>query len=128
MQEFFDYIFYRIYTAAKSKGDTAAETNGTLLLSLLQFFTLLDLMVFLRLIFEFPLPPNGVFIAMLILIPIYNWFRYERTVNIQEFERKWDKENEKIKHRNRLLINIYMGSSFLIIFTYGLLKRFESVT
>jgi magnesium-transporting ATPase (P-type) len=75
----YDYFFYRIADWYKKKKDSAAESTGMLLVSLIQFFTLFDVLVVFRWFWEFPLPQNinkYWALPILIIIPIVNWYKY----------------------------------------------------
>jgi hypothetical protein len=123
MVSLFDYIFYRIYKFFRGKGDGIPETAGTLLLSLMQFLTVLDIMVIVKMIYDYPFPDNKYyFLPPLILLGVINWFRYERNFDISQFDIKWKDEEEKRKIKNGWLIGLYLLISFLIPAMYGYLK------
>jgi hypothetical protein len=123
MISLFDYIFYRIYGFFKEKGDGIPETAGTLLLSLIQFFTILGIMVMVRMIYNYSFPANKYyFLLPLILLGVINWYRYEWNFDIGQFDVKWKDEEEKRKVRNGWLIGLYLLVSFLVPAVYGFLK------
>jgi len=64
----FDYIFFRIYGFFKVRGDSAPETKGSLLLSLIQFLTILDVMILVKVIYDYPFPTKYYFLPLLILL------------------------------------------------------------
>lgn len=121
MQPLFDYLFYRIYRFSKERGDNAPETNGSLLLSLMQFLTLIDIMVVVKLVHDYTFPPKFYFLAPLILIAVINWFRYEEKIEIEELDKRWNSEDESIRIRNGWFIGLYLVISFLIPALYGYL-------
>jgi len=123
LQSFFDYIFYRIYKFSKERGDNAPETNGTLLLSLMQFLTILDIIVFVRIVYPFPLPAKIYIIPLVALPAIINWLRYERNFDIDQLDVKWKDEQQKKKVRNGWFIGIYLVASFLIPAVHGYLEH-----
>ncbi len=121
-QLLFDYIFYRTYKFSKDRGDIAPSTNGTLLVSLMQFFTLLDIVVFVRMIFPFPLPTKILILPFLALPVIINWLRYERKFDPQKLDNRWRDEKRKNKTRNGVLIVTYLLISILIPVVHGYLE------
>lgn len=123
LQSFFDYIFYRIYKFSKERGDSAPETNGTLLLSLMQFLTLLDIIVFVRIAYPFPLPGKIYIIPLIALPAIINWLRYERNFDMEKLHLKWKDEDKTKKVRNGWLMGIYLVVSFLIPAIHGYLEH-----
>jgi hypothetical protein len=123
LQSFFDYIFYRIYKFSKARGDIAAQTNGTLLLSLMQFLTILDIVVLIRIVYPFPLPGNVYVIPLIALPAIVNWLRYERNFDIGILDLKWRDEDQRKKLRNGWFIGIYLAVALLIPVVHGYLEH-----
>lgn len=121
MISFFDYIFYRIYKFSKEKGDFAPETNGSLILSLIQFFTVLDIIVFIRLFYQFPLPDKLFVLPVIIGLGVLNWYRYERKIDIEQLACRWKDEEQSKRTRNGWLIGIYLVVALLIPAVYGYL-------
>jgi len=118
----FDYIFYRIYGFFREKGDNVPETKGSLLLSLIQFLTILDVMVFVKVIYDYRFPTKYYFLPLLILLGVINWLRYERNFDIQKLDNQWRNEDREKRTRNGWLIGLYLLISFLIPAVYGYLK------
>jgi len=119
----FDYVFYRIYKFSKERGDSAPETNGILLLSLIQFLTILDLVVLIRIAYPFLLPGKIYIIPLVALIAIINWLRYERNFEMGQLDVQWENEEQKKKVRNGWFIGIYLVVSFLIPAVNGYLEH-----
>jgi hypothetical protein len=117
----FDYIFYRLYKFFETRGDTP-QTSASLIVSLIQFFTLLDLLFIGKFIHDFPIPSKYYFLPIIIGLGIINWYRYERNFSIDTFNKSWENEHPKTKVRNGWLIGLYLGISFLIPVSYGILK------
>ena len=126
MIQLFDYIFYRTVSFYKRKRDSAAITTGWGLNALLQSLLLLDLLILLRIIYEYPIPQNANkywMLPLLILFGLLNWYRYERKINYQDLRRKWkDEEHNQSKKGGRLII-LYIVISLLIPILYGLIKQ-----
>ena len=123
MLSLFDYIYYRIYKFFEEKGDNVPETKGSLILSLIQFFTLLDILVFVRMIYEFPLPKKVFILPVIISLAVINWYRYERNFEIKTFQDQWRNESLEKKRRNGWLIGLYLLLSFLVPALHGYLKH-----
>jgi hypothetical protein len=121
MMHFFDYIFYRIYKFSKAKGDNAPETNGSLLLSLMQFLSVIDIMIAVKIVHEYSFPPKFYFLIPLVLIAFLNWVRYERNFGIDKFDERWGNEDSFRRMRNGWFIGLYLVISFLIPVVYGYL-------
>lgn len=119
----FDYIFYRIYKFFRDRGDGIPETAGSLLLSLIQFLTILDIMVIVKMIYDYPFPDNKYyFLPPLILLGVINWFRYEGNFDVSQLDAKWKDEEQSKKVKNGWLIGLYLLVSLFIPAVYGYLK------
>ncbi|WP_040495650.1 hypothetical protein [Fulvivirga imtechensis] len=123
LKSLFDYLFYRIYTFFREKGDNVPETKGTLILSLIQFFTLLDILVLIRLVYPFSLPHKYYVLPLIILIGFMNWYKYEKNLDLENFEEKWKDEDPERKVRDEWLIGGYLILSFLIPALHGILEH-----
>ena len=123
IQFIFDYTFYRIYKFFEERKDVAPDTKGALILSLMQFLTILDIIVVIRIGYHFPLPGKLYIFPLMALPAIINWFRYERNLNIESLELKWKSENQRRKIRNGWLISLYLLISFLIPAVSGYLEH-----
>jgi hypothetical protein len=118
----FDYIHYRIYSFSKQKGDNAPETNGTIILTLLQCFTIIDLMVLVKILHDFTFPNKLAFVPLLTIMGMYNWYRYERNVESRAKETNWSDENARQRAIKGWLIGFYIIVVFLTPPIYGYLK------
>jgi hypothetical protein len=119
MIKLFDYSFYRIYEYFKGVGDAAPETKGSLLVALVQFFTILDLMVLVRIVYTYPIPSKYYFLPLLITLGIVNWARYERNLSFRDINAKWNGESEKKRIRNGRALGAYFLFAFTIPLIYG---------
>lgn len=118
----FDYIHYRIYKFSKERGDNAPETNGTLILSLMQCFTVLDIMVLVQIIHDYDFPNKFAFLPLLVVVGVFNWMRYERNFDAKNVEDRWKNETTRQQIKNGWLIGLYMLVTFLTPPVYGYLK------
>jgi hypothetical protein len=116
---FFDYIHYRIYWFSKHKGDNAPETNGTIILTLLQCFTVIDLMVLVKVIHDYTFPNKFFYLLLAGIIGACNWYRYERIFDPQGAEGRWSQESLSQRVRKGWLLGIYMLVIFLTPPLYG---------
>jgi hypothetical protein len=109
----FDYVFYRIYRFFNDKGDLVPETKGLVLLSLIQFVTILDMMIFVKIFYEYPIPKKYYFIPLLLVVGAQNWYRYDKNLDLERLNRQWRGEQKGIRVRNGWLVGIYLLVSFL---------------
>lgn len=116
----FDYVFYRIYLFSKLKGDTAPEVNGYLLLSLIQFLTFLNLVIWLRLFYDIYIPSKIVFLSIMTFLAIANWYRYVRKLGIDILERRWEYEDSKLRSIKGWLISLYFVLIIVIPIAFNL--------
>jgi uncharacterized membrane-anchored protein len=119
----FDYIFYRVFSFFRDKGDNSPETKGVLILSMIQFLTFLDVVVFIRIIYPFSLPDTLFIIPLVVLPAVVNWFRYERDFDIKSFDDKWENEGQKEKNRKGWWICLHLLASFLIPAVHGYMEH-----
>ncbi|WP_299583398.1 hypothetical protein [uncultured Sunxiuqinia sp.] len=122
----FDYIFYRVCDFYKRKKDSAAEVTSSLIVSLIQFFTILDFFLLVRIVWEYPIPENFNkywFLPIIILIPIINWSKYVKSKKYREYRKIWKDENLKQRGKNGFLIVLYLVISLLIPILYGLIMQ-----
>jgi energy-coupling factor transporter transmembrane protein EcfT len=118
----FGYIHYRVYLFFKEKGDNVPEFKGTLILSLIQCFTIIDVMVIIKTIRDYSFPSIVTFLPLLIVTGFVNWFLYERNFDAEKIERRWKHESPAQRIRNGWLIGVYIFVSFLVPVVYGYLK------
>jgi hypothetical protein len=121
MLRIFDYIFLRVYDYFSGKRDPVPETKGTVIVSLMQYCTVLDCLVVVRIIYPFPWPNTFYVFAILIPILVINAFHYEN-MDIQKVRLKWGNEEEKVRVRNGWIISLYVVASALIPIVYGSYK------
>ena len=114
MLRLFDYIFYTLYIYFKSRGDEFPKVSGSILLSLIQLTTLLNLLSIFNVESLVPQPPSKLYYLPIILfIGIINWIRYERKEDIDKAFHRW--KNDGKGKINAYLILSYLAISVLII-------------
>ncbi|SMG11504.1 hypothetical protein SAMN05661096_00413 [Marivirga sericea] len=123
MMELSNYIYYRIYGFFLSRKDNVPETTGWMLLSLMQFLTIVDIIFIMELIYSFPIPSKYGFLPLLIVLGVFNWYRYEHKFQIESFDEQWKDEEEKKKIRNGWLIGMYLLISLLFPVVLGILDH-----
>ncbi|KAA8478434.1 hypothetical protein BDE36_0262 [Arcticibacter tournemirensis] len=123
---FFDYIFYRITFYYKRKKDLSPETAGSLIVSLLQFFFILDIFILVRIFYEYTIPSGFSKVwalPLIVVLGVMNWYRYEKKSLYPELRRTWkDEDPSRKRKRGRLIV-----WSLIILLTipvfYGLIRH-----
>jgi hypothetical protein len=67
----FEYIHYRVYGFFKEKGDNVPEFKGTLILSLMQFLTVINIVFIIQLIYNFSIPSKFAFLPLLLTSSVF---------------------------------------------------------
>lgn len=122
----FDYIFYRVCDFYKRKKDSSAEFTSNLIVSLIQIFTVIDLFIFIRILWEYPMPKNFTkfwLLPIIIILPIINWYKYQKTKKYVDFRKIWNNEANQEKRKRGALIVLYLIISMLIPILYGLIRH-----
>jgi hypothetical protein len=119
----FDYIFYRAYTFFRKQDNFIPITKASGVVSILQCFTILDLVIFARVMYPFPFPSNMVAIPVIFGVGVLNWYQYERNLNISELVSRWTGEDSATRVRNGWLISVWLVVSFLILPIHGTLTN-----
>ncbi len=121
---FFDYCYFRICQYFEDKKDKGPEESGVLLLSLLQFFIVLDLFFCLRIIFgdkfisffnenllEYWISP------FIIFFPIKNYFRYIKyDLYLSVGKELLENESKKDRNKNNMKMWLLLSSMLFSIF------------
>lgn len=105
VNNFFDYIFYRVYSFFNKKRDDIADIKATNLVTILQSFILIDLFMIVRKLYPFEIPGEYFnkwiwSLPLALIIGILNHFRYRKKfkkTGYSTFEKKWSKEDKKTK-------------------------------
>ena len=105
-----------------SRGGKISETSAVVSISLLQIFTLYDILAVAKVIFHVPTPHKVYFIATVILIVGLNIIRYENTLKLQALNKRWEDEDLKNKDRNGNMIILYLSASLGIMVLYLLFE------
>ncbi len=122
----FDYMFYRICDFYKKKKDSAAETAASSLISIIQCFILLDILILIRIVWEYPISKDfNKLWALIVFVPVafLNWKRYEKTKRYREFRLKWKDEDPEIRKHNGLLLVLFIIGLILIPILYGIIRQ-----
>ncbi len=126
IMEKFDYIYFRICDFYKKRGRSTAENTSMLILSLVQFYIFLDLLILLRIIWEYPIPNTfNKFWALpfVLLFPIMNRRKYLKANKYREFRLKWKDENHSRKKQNGIIIVLFILLLILIPILYGVIRQ-----
>lgn len=121
----FNYSYYRLCDFYLSKRDSAAEMTSALIVSLIQFFTILDLLIIVRIFWEYPIPNNFSkywFLPLIIILPFINWNIYVKHRKYREYRKLWSEESGKQRRKNGFFIVLYIMISMLIPVLYGLIR------
>ncbi len=120
----FDYFFYRVYIFFRETGDNVPETKGSLILSLVQFLTLLDLVLIGSMIFNYDLPSTKyAFLPLIILIGIINWYRYEKAMDLNQLLSEWSSEDKSQNSQRGIVIVIYLVFTTVFPALYGMMTH-----
>jgi hypothetical protein len=124
--EFIDYIYYRVCDYYKRKKDSTAESTGVLVISLIEFFFILDILVIIRIFWEYPFPENfnkywG--LPPAILIAYLNWKKYQKPRKYREFKKMWKDEESEKREVNGISIILLIIVVFSIPILYGFIKH-----
>lgn len=123
--KFFNYTFYRVCDFYKKKKDSSAEFTSSLIVSLMQFFTILDLLILIRIFWEYPIPDHFSkywLLPIIILTPIINWHKYVKPKKYIDYRKLWKDEHLIKKRKNGWRVIFYLGISLLIPLLYGLIR------
>jgi hypothetical protein len=121
MVYFFDYTFYRIYKFYIAQGNKLADSFASSLLTVMQCFAIIDIMVIVKIIRDYTFPNKFVFVLLFVVVGGFNWYRYERKIDIEQLSSQWKDEEQSKRTRNGWLIGIYLVVSLLIPAVYGYL-------
>jgi hypothetical protein len=122
----FDYIFYRIAFFYKRKKDLSPETTASLIVSLLQFFFILDLFIIVRVFYEYSIPSgfNKAWpLPFIIVLGLINWYVYEKNSRYQEFRKIWKDEDEHLRKKRGVWIVLFLTIVILVPVLYGLVRQ-----
>ena len=91
----------------------------------MQFFTILDLLILIRIFWEYPIPDHFSkywLLPIIILIPIINWYKYVKPKKYIDYRKLWKDEHLIKKRKNGWRVIFYLGISLLIPLLYGLIR------
>ena len=120
----FDYVFYQIYKLWLKEGDNVPVTLASVILSLIQFATILDLLLIVQQFTGYDkLVSKSTLAPVLIGIAMLNYFRYDKDFDPNNWTDRWTILTKKARIRNGFLIGLYAFLSLSFPIVYGLLKH-----
>ena len=126
MINIFDYTFYRIMIFYKKKGNQIADTFASGAITIIQCFIILDLLILVRIIYEYAIPDNFNkfwLIPLAITFMLFNWYRYEKGNLYLELRKKWKDERIDQKRKRGRLIIVTIIVILLIPILYGVIRH-----
>lgn len=120
----FDYIFYRVYSFYKRKGDRNPVLMGVIVLSLLIGLSLLTINTLISIGFK-----TQVYFSKVILLCIFIFFlllfgkRYKDNSILTSVKEEFKNENINLKRKHDLYIIVYFLIAMLIPMTVGFLRH-----
>jgi len=120
----FDYSYYRVCDFYNKKKDSSAEMTSSLIISLMQFFTVLDVFILVRFFWAYSIPDNFSkywFLPLVLLLSAFNWNRYVKYRKFRDFKTVWALETIKEKRRRGWWVMLYMVFSLVFPIFYGIL-------
>ena len=120
-----DYLFYRIYSFYKRKGDSTPTWMGTLILSLMLCFTLLAIVTFTSVIGRFNFNNNlKLYMAIpLIIFPIVFWNKYNKIEVVEELVSRYKDEDLVTKKIRGCFFIFYLILVLLIPISIGYMRH-----
>ncbi len=115
----FDYIYYR-WHRIYAKEDNHPDIYASAMVATYQMFTIINMILFLSVAFDFERPDYKVTIIPLALILIaINWYRYERDFDVSKLDDRWGNEPENKKRLHMVLMMAYLVITFVTPWVYG---------
>ena len=122
----FDYIFYRTYMYYRHRRDSGAASAASSVVSLFQCFLIIDCFIIVRVFYEYPIPSTfNKFWALAFIIPIgiFNWKRYEKSLDRKHLRKQWNEEDKQRKMFYGRLIMTALVILLLIPVLYGVIRH-----
>ncbi|ELR68741.1 hypothetical protein C900_05873 [Fulvivirga imtechensis AK7] len=116
--ELFDYIYYR-WLKVYAKEDRDPDIYASGIVSAYQLLTIVNLVSFGCILLGIERPEVKYIIPVIVLIFIFNYFRYERGFDISKLEEKWGNEPEDRKRIRFILLVAYLVVTFTVPWIYG---------
>lgn len=126
IMKIFDYSYYRFCDFYKKKKDSSAEMTGAIIVALIQSFLIIDLLIILRVFWEYPIPDNlnkywGIPIFMIILV--FNWIKYVKPKKYREFRKYYRVESPNKRRQNGWKVVFFLTISIFIPIIYGFITQ-----
>ena len=123
VNKLFDYIFYRTYVFYLNRHDNTPVTYGSIVVSLVQTFCIIDTAIVIQWFVPFETPSKIYWGILMVLALVYNWFKYERNPYLDEMKARWDNEPEKERSEHGTLLVIALVSLVLFPIIMGVLRH-----
>jgi len=112
------------------KKDSTAQMTASIVVSLVQFFLLLDLFVIVRIIYEYPIPKyfNKFWaLPLIILFFTFNWLKYVKNKDRLEIKKllriQWKNEELGIKEKRGFLVVTFIMFVVTMPIIYGIIRH-----
>ena len=116
----FDYIFYRIHKFVLAHPKMIVSDGAPYIFSfIILLMPLLLIVAPISRVYDIHIHRYSlgwtIFMAILVLIQLPIWKRYQNEKNIQKFERCWDKEEPKQKVIKGILVDLLIINNIILI-------------
>ena len=101
------YLYYRFFYFFSARGNGIAETAATSLLTLLQFLTVLCIIILLNELNLLIMPGKFYFGIGIILLMLLNYFVFERNIDVTRMKQKGESESVKTRCIKGWIIVLY---------------------
>lgn len=122
MNDVFDYVFYRTFVFYSNRKSNAPQAVGSAIISLIQFFCIVDILFVFQLFLHFEMP-SKIYAGILCIFLIgVNWYKYERNPIVDALKAKWGDENDEQKSTKGTLIIVALVILISFPIIIGILK------
>ena len=121
----YDYIFYRTTCYYKRKyPESSSETYGVMLVSMLQIFSVVEVVGAPLLVVDLPTPTHGKLIGGILALALFEYNNHRYTWKLSPFllEERWGSECIEKRHWRGRLIVLYIGVSVTLLFALAILR------
>lgn len=96
--------------------------EASVLLTSYQMLTVINLIIFGSAIIGFEQPHKNYILVLILISFLLNYLWYEKSVDINDFKKRWKNESKEAHKRNWVLLKIYLWSSAIAPIVLGILK------